>query len=50
MATDSAGNLYIADTDNNVVRKVAKNGAITTIAGNGTAGSNGDGSAATARN
>jgi len=48
VAADSAGNLYVSDTNNNVVRKVAKNGTITTIAGTGTAGSNGDGSAATA--
>jgi len=47
VTVDTAGNLYIADTNNNVVRKVAKNGIIATIAGNGTAGSNGDGSAAT---
>jgi uncharacterized protein (TIGR03437 family) len=46
-AMDSAGNLYIADTANNVVREVAKSGIITTFAGNGTAGGNGDGGAAT---
>lgn len=45
--TDSSGNLYIADTDNNRVRKVtATTGAITTVAGNGTAGYSGDNSAA----
>jgi uncharacterized protein (TIGR03437 family) len=47
VAADSAGNVYISDTNNNVVRRVSKTGAIVTIAGNGTAGSNGDGSAAT---
>jgi len=47
VATDSSGNLYIADTVNNVVRKVTAAGVISTIAGNGTAGSGGDGSAAT---
>ncbi|HXP87708.1 MAG TPA: IPT/TIG domain-containing protein [Bryobacteraceae bacterium] len=41
VAVDSAGNLYIADYGNNRVRKVS-NGIITTIAGNGTAGFNGD--------
>ena len=38
---DSAGNLYIADTNNNRIRKVA-DGVITTAAGNGTAGFSGD--------
>ena len=38
MALDSAGNLYFADERNNVIRKVT-NGVITTVAGNGTAGS-----------
>lgn len=41
IAVDSRGNLYIADTENNRVRKVA-NGVITTIAGNGTQGFSGD--------
>ena len=40
---DPAGNLYIADSGNNRVRKVATDGIITTIAGNGTPGSAGDG-------
>jgi uncharacterized protein (TIGR03437 family) len=44
---DSAGNLYIADVGNNVVRKVS-GGIITTIAGNGNAGYSGDGGPATA--
>ncbi len=45
---DSSGNLYIADTGNNRIRKVtASTGIITTIAGNGTAGYSGDGGAAT---
>jgi hypothetical protein len=49
VAFDTAGNLYIADTANNVVRMVAAgSGTITTIAGTGTAGYNGDGVAATA--
>jgi len=47
-ALDSVGNLYIADAGNNRVRKVAAGtGVITTVAGNGTAGYTGDGSAAT---
>jgi sugar lactone lactonase YvrE len=32
---DRQGNLYIADTENNVVRKVDANGIITTVAGTG---------------
>jgi uncharacterized protein (TIGR03437 family) len=47
VAVDSSGNLYIADTANNVVRKVTTAGVISTIAGNGTAGFGGDGAAAT---
>ncbi|MBZ5619228.1 MAG: hypothetical protein LAQ69_10975 [Acidobacteriia bacterium] len=47
VAADAAGNIYVADTGNNVVRRVSKAGAIAAFAGNGTAGSNGDGSAAT---
>ena len=46
IAIDGAGNLYIADSGNNVVREInAANGHITTIAGNGTATYNGDGAA-----
>src|SRR5437879_3302157 len=41
---DPAGNLYIADFNNQRVRKVdATTGVINTIAGNGTAGFSGDG-------
>ena len=40
------GNVYIADTANNVVRKVSSSGAITTFAGNGLSGVGGDGGAA----
>jgi uncharacterized protein (TIGR03437 family) len=38
---DSSGNLYIADSGNNRVRKVGSNGIINTIAGNGTTGTAG---------
>lgn len=45
---DSSGNIYIADTYNNLVRKVAAGtGIISTYAGNGTAGYSGDGGPAT---
>ena len=46
LAVDSAGNLYIADTLNNRIRKVS-NGAITTVAGNGSPGFGGDNGPAT---
>jgi streptogramin lyase len=48
MAVDKAGNIYISDTDYAHVRKVSTNGIITTVAGNGSYGSAGDGGAATA--
>jgi len=47
MVVDSAGNLYIADAGNNVIRKVTPAGIISTIAGTGSAGYNGDGGSAT---
>jgi sugar lactone lactonase YvrE len=48
VAVDAAGNLYIADVYNQRIRKVATNGVITTVAGNGTAGYSGDGGLAVA--
>jgi uncharacterized protein (TIGR03437 family) len=41
VAVDSAGNLYIADTFNNCIRKVSK-GVITTVVGTGAQGFGGD--------
>jgi cysteine-rich repeat protein len=47
IAVDAQGVVYIADSANNVIRRVSPNGTMTTIAGNGTSGFNGDGRAAT---
>ena len=47
LAVDAAGNLYIGDAGNNRVRRVAPDGTITTVAGNGTQGFCGDGGPAT---
>ena len=47
VAVDGSGNLYIVDYLNNRVRKVTPTGVISTYAGNGTAGYNGDGGQAT---
>ncbi len=48
VAVDGAGNLYIADTHNQFIRKVDAHGNIATIAGAGTIGYGGDGGPATA--
>jgi len=48
IALDRAGNLYIADSENFRIRRVAPSGVITTIAGNGHSGYAGDGGPATA--
>jgi hypothetical protein len=47
VALDDNGNIFIADRANNRVRKIDNMGIISTVAGNGTAGYNGDGNAAT---
>lgn len=46
LAIDSRGDLYIADTGNNVIRVVDAEGVVTTVAGRGQSGDTGDGAAA----
>ncbi|MGD9234231.1 MAG: hypothetical protein PVH67_10255, partial [Desulfobacterales bacterium] len=43
VAVDSEGNIFFADGNNRRIRKVDTNGIITTVAGNGNQGFNGDG-------
>jgi uncharacterized protein (TIGR03437 family) len=43
VAVDSQGNLFITDSDNNRLRRVARDGAITTLAGSGANRYSGDG-------
>src|SRR5437870_1599357 len=47
LAVDSAGNVYIAERDANLIRRINKDGTIVTIAGNSGAGFAGDGRKAT---
>jgi sugar lactone lactonase YvrE len=47
LCLDAAGNIYFTDYGNQRIRKVSTNGIITTVAGNGNAGYNGDNQPAT---
>lgn len=46
IAVDQQGNIYVADADDNRVRKISASGTIQTVAGNSVAGFSGDGGAA----
>jgi len=46
VAVDSAGNVYVADTSNNTIRKITSAGAVTTIAGTAGVTGSSDGLAA----
>jgi hypothetical protein len=48
MSADASGVLYIADTQNHRVRRVGLDGLISTVAGNGSPGSSGNGGSALA--
>jgi sugar lactone lactonase YvrE len=51
VAVDASGNVYVADSNNNLIRKIATDGTVTTLAGTGAAGNaNGILSAATFNN
>src|SRR5262249_17863335 len=47
VALDAEGNLFIADSTNRRIRKMAPDGMISTVAGNGISGFSGDGGPAT---
>lgn len=46
IAVDSNGNIYVADTQNHLIRKIAPNGDVTTLAGSTTGFNDGNGTTA----
>ncbi|HZQ46792.1 MAG TPA: protein kinase, partial [Verrucomicrobiae bacterium] len=49
VAVDSAGNVYVADTGNNMIRKITSNGMVTTLAGLAGSPGSADGTGSIAR-
>ncbi len=49
VALDSSGNLYVSDSDNNTIRKIAPSGAVTTLAGTPGSPGSSDGSGGAAQ-
>jgi uncharacterized protein (TIGR03437 family) len=47
LAVDGSGNLYVSESGGHRIRKISPGGTITTVAGNGTTGFQGDGGPAT---
>ena len=48
VAIDTSGHVYVADTYSHLIRKISPEGVVSTLAGNGTAGTIVNGTAATA--